>query len=74
MCHIFICYDYIKDDNTEKAKGDIPSGRLNCVRAFSLPLGPAAEGTILISPGTPIKVCPGKTGWVMAEGSLLCGA
>lgn len=57
-----------------KAEGDIPAGRTNSVRAFSLPLGPDAAGTILISPGTPDKVCPGKTSWVMAEGSLLCDA
>lgn len=74
VCHIFICCDYIKDDNTAKAKGNIPTGRMNIVRAFSLPLGPAAAGIILISPETPVKVCPGKTSRVMAEGSLLCDA
>lgn len=39
MCHIFIFYDYVKDDNTAKAKGYINTGRLNSVRPFSLPLG-----------------------------------
>lgn len=57
-----------------KTKGDIATGRTNSVRAFSLPLGPAAAGTILISPGTPVKVCLGKTNWVVAEGSLPCDA
>lgn len=46
MCHIFICYDYIKDDTTAKAKDNIHTGRLNSVRAFSLPLAPAATGAI----------------------------
>lgn len=39
MCHIFICYDYIKDDNTAKAKGYTNIGRLNSVRPFCLPMG-----------------------------------
>ena len=46
MCHIFICDDYIKDDNTAKAIGSIHTGRLKSVRAFALPLGPVAAGAI----------------------------
>lgn len=61
MCHIFICYDFIKDDNIGKTKGDIPTGRMNSVRAFLFPWGQLQQGLSLFLLGILLRCVLGKS-------------